>query len=127
MDTNKHELILKDEVFQIVGCAMSVLNGLGHGFPEKIYENSLCVEFDEKKITYAQQQRFDIRYKERNVGLFIPDLILFGKIIVDIKTIDKIGSIERGQILNYLKVTNLELGLILNFKNPKLEWERIVL
>lgn len=120
-------LLLKDEVFQIVGCAMEVLNTLGHGLLEKPYENALVVEFGLKDIPYKQQPRFDVIYKGVKVGNYIPDLIVFDKVVVDSKTIDRITDIERGQILNYLKITQLRVGLILNFKKPKLEWERLVL
>ena len=61
------------------------------------------------------------------VGEFVPDLIVDSSVIVDTKVIDRITDIERGQMLNYLRITKLRVGLILNFKNPKLEWERIVL
>jgi len=127
MDANKHELLLKEEVFQIVGCAMEVLNTLGHGLLEKPYENALVVEFGLRGIPYKQQPRFDVVYKGVRVGDYIPDLIVFDKIVVDAKTIDRITDAERGQILNYLKITQLKVGLILNFKKPKLEWERLVL
>jgi GxxExxY protein len=127
MDTNAHELLLKDEVFRIVGCAMEVLNTLGHGLLEKPYENSMVVEFGLRGIPHKQQQPFDIVYKGIKVGHYIPDLIAFDQIVVDAKTIDQIGDHERGQILNYLRIANLRVGLILNFKKPKLEWERIVL
>ena len=66
-------------------------------------------------------------WREVLVGEFIPDLIAYEKIIVDTKTIDRITDIERGQMLNYLRITKLPVGLIINFKKPKLEWERIVL
>jgi len=127
MDANKHELLLKEEVFQIVGCAMEVLNTLGHGLLEKPYENALVVEFGLRGIPYKQQPRFDVVYKGVRVGDYIPDLIVFDKIVVDAKTIDRITDAERGQILNYLMITQLKVGLILNFKKPKLEWERLVL
>lgn len=89
MDTNKHELILKDEVFQIVGCAMEVLNTLGHGLLEKPYENALVVEFGLRSISFQQQPRFDVIYKSVKVGEYIPDLIAFDQIVVDTKTIEK--------------------------------------
>lgn len=127
MDTNKHELLLKDDVFKIVGCAMEVLNTLGHGLLEKPYENALVVEFGLKDIPFQQQPRFDVIYKAVKVGEYIPDLIVFDQIVVDTKTIEKITDVERGQILNYLKITGLRVGVILNFKHAKLEWERIVL
>ncbi len=125
MDTNK--LLLKEEVFQIVGCAMEVRNEIGHGLNEKIYENSLTVEFKLRNIAFNQQRRYEVLYKGQHVGEFIPDLIAFTSVIVDAKVIDRITDVERGQMLNYLRITKLRVGLILNFKHPKLEWERIVL
>ena len=106
---------------------MEVLSTLGHGLLEKPYENALVVEFGLKDIQYKQQPRFDVIYKGIKVGNYVPDLIVFGKVVVDTKTINRITDIERGQILNYLKITQLRVGLILNFKKPKLEWERLVL
>jgi len=127
MDTNKHELIYKEEVFQIVGCAIEVLNTLGHGLLEKPYENALVVEFGLRCVLFQQQPRYPVIYKAVKVGEYIPDLIVFDKIVVDTKTIDRITNSEKGQILNYLKITGLKVGLILNFKHAKLEWERLVL
>ena len=127
MDTNEHKLLLKEEVYQVVGCAMEVLNTLGHGLLEKPYENALVVEFGLKGISFKQQPRFDVIYKGVKVGDYIPDLIAFDKIVVEAKTIKRITDVERGQILDYLKITQLRVGLILNFKHPKLEWERVVL
>jgi GxxExxY protein len=134
MNTNEHEfgaqgtkLLLKDEVFQLVGCAMEVLNGIGHGLHEKIYENALVVEFKLRGIAFDQQRRFDVLYKNVLVGEFIPDLITHGAIVADTKVIDRITDHERGQMINYLRVTRLRVGVILNFKHAKLEWERIVL
>ena len=127
MNMHEHELLLKKEVFQVVGCAMEVLNTLGHGLMEKPYENALVVEFGLRGIPFRQQPRFDVIYKRVRVGEYIPDLIVFDQIVVDTKTIDRITDWERGQILNYLKITQHRVGLILNFKRSKLEWERLVL
>ena len=128
MDTNPdNKLLLKEEVYQIVGSAIEVMNEIGHGLHEKPYENALVVEFGIRKILFQQQVNFDVLYKGHKVGLFIPDLIAFGSVVVDAKVIDRITDIERGQMLNYLRITKLRVGVILNFKNPKLEWERIVL
>jgi len=127
MDTNKHELLLKDEVYQVVGCAMEVLNTLGHGLLEKPYENALVVEFGLKDIPFQQQTRFPVTYKTVQVGEYIPDIIVFDQIVIDTKVIESIGNNERAQLINYLKITGLRVGLLLNFKHAKLEWERIVL
>ena len=121
------ELLYKEEVYEVVGCAMEVLNTLGHGLFEKPYENALVVEFKLRHIAYSQQPRFNVSYKSVKIGEYIPDLIVYDKIIVDTKTIERITDHERGQMLNYLKITGLRVGLLLNFKHSKLEWERIVL
>jgi GxxExxY protein len=127
MDMDRHGLLNEDETRQIIGCAMEVLNGLGHGLLEKPYENALVVEFGLRGISFKQQPRFDVIYKSVKVGEYIPDLIAFDQIVVDAKVIEQITDLEIGQILNYLKITGLKVGLILNFKRPKLEWKRIVL
>ena len=75
MDTNEDKRLLKNEVFQIVGSAIEVLNTLGHGLVEKPYENALVVEFGLRKIPLRQQPSFDILYKGHRIGLFIPDLV----------------------------------------------------
>lgn len=106
---------------------MEVLNELGHGFLEKPYENSLVIEFNRRNIPVRQQAHYDILYKGENVGFYIPDLIVFEKVVVDTKVIDKITDHEIGQMLNYLKITGLKVGLIINFKRAKLEWKRVVL
>ena len=126
MDTNQHELILKEEVFDVVGCAMEVLNELGHGLLEKPYENALVVELGLKNILVQQQPRHKLMYKGVQVGEYIPDLITHEKLIVDTKVIERITNHELGQMMNYLKITGLKVGLILNFKRSKLEWKRIV-
>ena len=111
----------------IIGAAMEVLNVLGHGLLEKPYENALAVEFRLRGIEFEQQPQFDVMYKEVIVGLYVPDLIVRGNIVVDTKTVDKIGDHEKGQMLNYIGLTGLRVGLILNFKRAKLEWKRVVL
>jgi len=121
------KLLLKDETHRILGCAFDVQNEIGHGLNEKVYENSLVVEFKLRGIGFDQQRRFQVLYKTVQVGEFIPDLIAFGAVIVDTKVIDRITDHERGQMMNYLRISKLRVGLILNFKHARLEWERIVL
>ncbi|MDD4103321.1 MAG: GxxExxY protein, partial [Kiritimatiellae bacterium] len=93
----------------------------------KPYENALAVEFGLRNIPYFQQQRYNVTYKGVCVGEYIPDLIVFNQIVVDTKVIDRITQIEQAQILNYLKITHHKVGLVLNFKRPKLEWQKLVL
>ncbi len=90
------------------------------------YENALVVEFCVSGVPYLQQPHYEVVYKGVKVGEYVPDLIAFAAIVVEAKVVDAIGPHERGQMLNYLKISGFRLGLILNFKHPKLEWERIV-
>jgi GxxExxY protein len=122
-----NNLIQADEVYRIIGAAFSVLKELGHGLDEKPYENALVVELGLCGISYDQQKRFSVLYKNVQVAEFIPDLIAFDSVIVDAKAIDGITDHERGQMISYLRITKLKVGLIINFKRAKLEWERIVL
>lgn len=125
MDANN--LILKNEVYRVVGAAFEVTKALGHGLHEKPYENALVVEFGLAGISFSQQPRFPVIYKSVPVAEYVPDLIAFDAIIVDTKVIDRITDHERGQMMNYLRISGLTVGLILNFKRAKLEWERLVL
>jgi len=126
MDTNE-TLLFRDEVYRILGCAMEVLNELGHGLQERPYENALVVEFGLSRISFLQQPHYEVLYKGIKVGEYIPDLVAFEAIVVDAKVVDAITDHKRGQMLNYLKITGLKLGLILNFRRARLEWERIIL
>ena len=121
------KLLLKAETEKVIGFAFEVLNEVGHGLNEKIYENSLTVLFKLNNIVFDQQRRFPVVFRGVEVGEFVPDLIAFGSVIVDAKVIDRITDHERGQMLNYLRITKLRVGLILNFKNARLEFERVVL
>ena len=121
------KLVLKAETEKLIGFAFEVLNEVGRGLHEKIYENSLTVLFKLNAVAFDQQRRFPVLFRGVEVGEFIPDLIAFGSVIVDTKVIDRITDHERGQMLNYLRITKLRVGLILNFKNARLEWERVVL
>jgi GxxExxY protein len=121
------KLLLKAETEKLIGFSFEVLNEIGHGLNEKVYENSLVVLFKRNEIAFDQQRRFPVLFRGEQVGEFIPDLIAFGLVIVDAKVIDRITDHERGQMLNYLRITKLQVGLIVNFKNARLEWERVVL
>jgi GxxExxY protein len=105
---------------------LEVLNGIGHGLHKKPYENALVVEFGLGGVPFAQQSRYPILYKGINVGEYVPGLIAFDAVVVDAKVIEAITDHERGQMLNYLRITGHKVGVILNFRRAKLEWERLV-
>ena len=121
MDVNQTE----DLVFKIVGEAMAVHNTIGHGLREKTYERALVVEFQHLGISYDQQHRYPVLYRDVKVDEYIPDLEVEDLIVVDTKVVEQIHNDDIGQIINYLKITNKSTGLILNFKHPKLEWRKV--
>ncbi|MDD2889705.1 MAG: GxxExxY protein [bacterium] len=131
INANEHEckkdIIFQEEVYQIVGAAMEVSKILGRGFLEPVYQEALEIEFKNKQIPYEAQKKLLIKYG--NIVLkkeYIADFFCFEKIIVEIKALNKITSTEESQLLNYLKASNLQLGLIINFGNSKLEWKRLI-
>jgi GxxExxY protein len=125
MDTNKRELLFKDEVYKIIGVAMEVSNELGCGFLEAVYEEALMIEFTTKEIPYIAQKEIEINYKGQILNKkYYADFLCFNSIIVEIKAIKRLTEIEDAQILNYLKATCLPLGILINFGSTKLEWKR---
>lgn len=113
--------------YTIVGGSLEVARALGHGLHEKPYENALVIELGLRGLHVNQQAKYDLFYKNILVGNFVPDLVIDSKIIVDTKVIERISNHERGQMLNYLRITKLRIGLLINFQHPKLEWERLIL
>jgi len=116
----------EDGSYEVIGCAMRVHNALGPGLREKPYENALVIELRRSGLKAEPQRPYPILYLNRSVGDCIPDITVNGDLLVDAKSLDAIGENEQAQMLNYLRISGLELGLIVNFKNPKLEWIRVV-
>ena len=120
MNVNQKEL--EDLIFRLNGCAMRILNELGHGLREKTYERALCVELDHHGIKYDQQKSYPVFYRDIQIDEYIPDLEIENHLLLDTKVVSKIGDVEIGQMLNFLKISRKPLGLIQNFKHAKLEW-----
>ena len=123
------ELLLKDEVFAVVGAAMEVYWQLGRGFLEPVYQEALEIELGRRRIPYEAQKRLGIFYKGQPLKKeYVADLICYGQIIVELKAIERLSELEMAQLLNYLKATKMHVGLIFNFgSRNKLEWKRLVL
>lgn len=113
--------------FQVIGCAMRVLNAIGHGFREKTYERGMIVELSLEGFEVADQVHFDVEYRGHTIDTYIPDLMLRDTLIIEIKTVESIIDEHLGQVLNYLKITGIKKGLILNFKHPRLSWRIVTL
>ena len=108
---------------------MEVYNTLKHGFLEAVYQESFAWEMKHRGIPFQEQRAIHLRYKGVQLRqTYVADFLAYDKIIIEIKAIKRLTPVEEAQLLNYLKATRLELGLLINFGNPyKLEWSRKVL
>jgi len=120
------ELIHKELSASIIGAAMAVLNGLRPGLDEKLYERALVIELHKRGHQVEQQKEFAVYYEGQHIGTLIPDLIIDGLVIADPKVVRTFHETHLAQMLGYLNITDLKLALLLNFKNAKLEWKRII-
>ncbi len=110
----------------VIGCAFTVLNTLGAGFMEKVYENALTYEVRKAGLAVAQQHAITVLYDGLTVGAYVADLLVEQALLVEVKTTKALGQAHRAQCLNYLKATGLHLCLLLNFGHAHLEIRRIV-
>jgi GxxExxY protein len=122
------ELIYKEEVFKLVGFCMEIHCGLGKGHDEVIYKDAFVVELSRAKIEFDRERAYEINYK----GIILPhlyraDFVVWNKILFEAKSVDKLSEVHVKQVLNYLAVSKLELGLLVNFGADSLEWRRVVL
>lgn len=122
------ELLLKEEVYAVVGAAMAVYNELGPGFLEAVYHEAMEIELGQRGIPNESHVKLKIHYKGQTLHKeYEADLITHGKLLVELKALNRLSSREESQLLNYLKATGLRVGLLLNFGHPtKLEWKRFV-
>jgi GxxExxY protein len=122
------DLLFKEEVYQIIAAAFEVHRELGSGFVEPVYQEAMEIELSARNIPFEAQKNLRISYKNRLLTRsYVADIVCFDSIILELKAIDRLSGKEQGQILNYLKATNLRGGLLINFGDPsKLEWQRLV-
>ena len=118
----KHEEL----THEIIGAAMAVLNELKPGLDEKLYENALIIELQERAHRVDQQRQYPVFYRGHLIGKLIPDVIVDGCVVVDPKVVTAFNDTHVAQMLGYLNITGLEVALLLNFKEAKLQWKRVV-
>ena len=116
----KHQLITRS----VIGCAFEVINELGAGFLESVYEKALLLALRQKGLSAASQQPAKVMFRGECVGDFYADILVEGKVIVVLKAVKAIAPEHQAQIINYLNATGIEVGLLINFGNPKLEYKR---
>lgn len=119
-------IIDKELSYKIVGLAMEVHNKLGYGFLEKVYENAMMVLFQREGIEAKQQAPVTVYFEGETIGEYYADILVADRIILELKSVEKIVNAHIAQTLNYLKATGLQLAILMNFGKEKLEYERLV-
>jgi GxxExxY protein len=122
------KIIFKEESYKIVGLCMEVHNNLGKGFLEIVYKDALEYEFKMAKVSFEREKEYFVNYK----GMILPhkfcaDFVIFDKIILEIKGVSRIADEHIAQTINYLRVSNCKLGLLVNFGQLSLQYKRLLL
>jgi GxxExxY protein len=123
------ELKYKDVTEKVIGASFEVHKFLGNGFQELIYQRALCLELNRLNISYQREIEIPIFYKDfpDPIGIRRADFIAEDKILIEIKAVTELNEIHLAQVLNYLKVYRLEVGLLINFGSKSLTFKRVVL
>ena len=117
---------LNDLSRRVIGCAFTVLNTLGAGFLEKVYENALAQDLRDSGLVVEQQYSVKVHYHGAVVGEYSTELLVEGVLLVELKTVKELADVHRVQCIDYLKATGMPLCLLLNFGRPRLEIKRVV-
>ncbi|MFH1704107.1 MAG: GxxExxY protein [Nitrospirota bacterium] len=122
------KLLFEDLTYKIIGCAIEVHKYLGPGFLESVYEDALCYEFNREKLLFERQVFLDVKYKDVVFEKrFKADILVDNSVIVELKAQKCLTDVDEAQLLNYLKVTGLRVGLLFNFGGTKLEKMRRII
>ena len=117
---------IDDVTYAINGAVFEVNKILGPGFLQKVYENAMLVELSKRGIKAESQVPTNVSYKDQQVGEYVADLFVEDKVIVELKTVNQLEKIHEAQLLNYLKATGINVGLLVNFRHEKAEIKRLV-
>ncbi|MEA3459516.1 MAG: GxxExxY protein [Chloroflexota bacterium] len=120
-------LLYKKLSYKIIGAAMEVHKVLGPGFLEQIYQTALERELNLRRIPFEAQKHIKVTYKGAVMGMHILDLLVDGKIIVELKAVSQLLPIHEAQLISYLKATGCQLGLLFNFSKRRLEYKRLIM
>ena len=110
----------------VIGCAFEIINELGIGFLESVYHNALCLLLKQKGLRVSIQHPIKVQFRGECVGDFFADLFVEECLIVELKAVKALAPEHQAQTINYLRATGIEVGLLINFGNPKLEFKRLM-
>lgn len=121
------ELLHRDLTFEIIGAAMEVHRVLGPGFLESVYQRGMEAELRRRSVPFESQRRINVEYKGESLGEHVLDLVVNGKVVVELKAVKDLTDQHQAQIISYLKASGVQIGLLINFAKPSLEHRRILL
>jgi GxxExxY protein len=124
---NDREFLHKELTAKILKAAFAVHNTLGCGLLEKPYENALAWEMTLSGLNVSAQKEFRVLYRDKEVGVYCADLVVDEKMIAEVKAVEQLTDVHRAQLLNYMRLGGLRVGLLINFAGPRLQYERMVL
>jgi len=122
----KPELIEKDLTDKIIGACMEVSNELGTGFLESVYEKALVIALTARGLKVQAQAPLEVRFRGHLVGEFYADILVEGRVVVEVKAAKALNAEHEAQLINYLRATGIKVGLWVNFGRPRVEWKRLV-
>jgi GxxExxY protein len=127
MATDSTNIIYRDLSYQIMGAIFEVHKELGPGFLESVYEKALIEEFTKKAIKVETQRVINVIYKGKKIGVHRLDLVVEGKVVVELKTVERFSTYHTAQLLSYLKASGYKLGILVNFLKGKVEYWRVLI
>jgi GxxExxY protein len=122
------DIVFREESYKIIGACFEVYKEKGNGFLESVYQECLALEFAEQRIPFVEQPQLRLKYKGQDLRQsYEPDFACYDQIIVELKAVKNLNDEHRAQIINYLKATGRQLGLLINFgHHPRIEYERFI-
>jgi GxxExxY protein len=121
------KLVLEEETYKVIGACIKVHKTLGNGFSKAVYQEALVKELEKGAIPFEQEKKLPIYYQGNKLNTYsVADFVCFDKIIIELQSISFLNTNIKQQALNYLKSTNLEVGLLINFGENSLTWKRFI-
>lgn len=110
--------------YQILGAAFAVHSTLGPGLLESLYQKAMCIELQRSNLNYICQAPYKVYYHGNEIGNYFADLVVENKILVELKAVKKLEEVMSAQTINYMKIANIEVGYLINFKSTSVVWKR---
>ncbi len=120
------QVAFKELSHEVLGAVFSVHNILGPGLLESAYEGALVIEFQRRGILFSRQKVYPLYYKGELAGAYIADLVVAEKIILELKSVRQLTACMEAQLINYLRLSKVPVGYLVNFRNTKVEWRRFI-